>query len=104
MLIGKEKRLLFLKPNNELISRSKLERVYPTSDDIQIMKQIIHTIKSIRPEKRPRDLEKALSKVLKSNAQEREILIQILGYCGILQPKGFEGFFKSYVNYNERKR
>jgi len=56
------------------------------------MKQIIHTIKSIRPEKRPRDLEKALSKVLISNAQEREILIRFLDIVEFYSPRDLKVF------------
>ncbi len=39
-----------------------------------------------------RDLEKALSKVIKSNKEEREVLLQILGLCSILAPNEYPGF------------
>ncbi len=79
------------------------ERLVPTLHDIQIMRRIINIASSLRPEARPRDLERALVGVLASNKEEREILIQILGYSGILQPKGFPGFFRSFVNFSDRR-
>ncbi len=82
---------------------AQTERLVPTAEDIQIMRRIIHTAGSLSPDARPRELEKGLVGVLESNESEREALIQILGYCGILQPQGHPGFFRSYVKFSERK-
>lgn len=75
----------------------------PTSKDFEIFNAIIKTARSLNAEARPRELEKVLSKIIDSNKAERESLIQILGFCGILQPLKHKGFFESFVNYNERE-
>lgn len=75
----------------------------PRREDFEIFKTIIETAKSLDPIARPRDLEKSISKTLKSNQAEREVLIQILGYCGILQTQSHKGFFESFINFNQRE-
>lgn len=82
---------------------SQSERLKPTSEDIHIIREIIHAATSLSPDARPRVLEKGLVGVLESNKSERETLIQIPGFCGILQPQGLPGFFHSFVKFSERK-
>lgn len=80
----------------------KLERVEPTPHDLKIMRQIIETVSHSEPDNRPRTLEKRLVNVLASNKAEREILLQILAYCGIIQPTNVPSYFESFINYSER--
>lgn len=82
---------------------SKIKTSKPNPSDFEIFNQIIEKAKSLDPAARPRDLEKAISKIVKSNQSEREILIQILGFCGILQTPKYKGFFETFVNYNQRE-
>ena len=82
---------------------SRTDVAKPTPKDFEILDAIIQIAKSLDGSARPRDLEKALSKTVDSSVAEREILIQILGFCGILQPQKQKGFFDSFVNYNERE-
>lgn len=82
---------------------SKTDVDEPTPSDFEIFNAIIQTAKSLDEKARPRDLEKALSKTVNSNVSEREQLIEILGFCGILQPQKHKGFFESFVNRNERE-
>lgn len=79
-----------------------LDTVLPSEQDIDVMRRIIQIAQQCEPNERPRDLEKKLSTVLKSNKAEREILIQILAYCGILKPGNHSGYFQSFPNYFER--
>ena len=80
----------------------KLDEVEPTNQDLNEMRQILSIVRNCEPQSRPRDLEKQLAKVFESNKAEREILIQILGYCGILQPQNHHGYFQSFVDYFNR--
>jgi len=66
------------------------------------MRQIIETTRTSEPKSRPRDLERRLAGIFKSNKAEREILIEILAYCGILQPHDHPGYYRSFVNFFER--
>jgi hypothetical protein len=82
---------------------AKLDVLEPTEQDFDVMQQIIQAIQQCKPTDGPRDLEKKLALVLKSNKAEREILIQILAYCGILQPSKRLGYFQSFTNYFKRE-
>jgi hypothetical protein len=75
----------------------------PTLEDFERFNAIIKTAQSLDNNARPRDLEKAISKIINSNEAERTTLIEILGYCGILQPQKQKSFFESFVNDNERE-
>ncbi len=81
---------------------AKLEKVRPSDYATEIMLRLVETIRQCKPNDKPRDLEVKLGKVVKSNKPEREILIQILSYCGILQPRNRPGYFQSFVRYIER--
>ena len=81
---------------------AKLDNVEPTDRDFDFMRQIVEVVRKCEPHDKPRDLEKKLANVLKSNKAERETLIQILAYCGILQPSKRSGYFQSFTNYFER--
>lgn len=74
----------------------------PLPKDLDIFKSIIDIAGNLPHSAKLNDLERAISKVLPSNKDERRILIQILGYCGILSPSGHRTFFDSFVNYSER--
>lgn len=82
---------------------SEIEQEKPYEQDISLLKQILEVADNLPPDAKNRDLEKALAKILKSNKAERETLIQILGYCGILQPKNKPSYFDSFVNDTDRE-
>jgi hypothetical protein len=81
---------------------STLELVTPREEDIAIMRRICEIARTLEPGARPRHLERHLIQVFPSNAAEREVLIQILGYCGILQPAGHTGFFETFTRDTDR--
>jgi hypothetical protein len=81
---------------------AKLDKVELTEQDFDIMRQIIEIARHCEPNAKPRDLEKGLGNVLKANKAERETLIQMLAYCGILQPNKHPDYFQSFTNYFER--
>ena len=82
---------------------SKADTTKPTKKDFEIFNGVIESVKKLNADARPRDLENSISKILKSNKSEREVLIQILGYCGILQSQNHKGFFESFINFNQRE-
>jgi hypothetical protein len=77
-------------------------RVPPSGNDLMIMQEIIAITRQLGPTAKLRDLEKSLVKAFMSNRAEREVLIQILSYCGIFQPQKHSGFFKEFTNYTDR--
>ncbi len=82
---------------------TQIQEPEPTLEDFERFNHIIKTAQSLDNNARPRDLEKSLSKIISSNESERTTLLEILGYCGILQPQNQKSFFESFVNYNERE-
>lgn len=79
------------------------EKLVPTQKDYEILNEIIKVIKEFPSDGKLRDLEKALAKVFKSNKEEREVLIQILGYCSILNSSEYPGFINHFIPFNERE-
>lgn len=71
----------------------------PTDEDKQILKGILDAAAS---SKNFTSLKKALAKIVKSNDSERDILCQILGYAGILQPADCPSFADAYVQWDKR--
>lgn len=86
----------------DLESFTILERVTPTSEDLAIMRAIIDSAQSCPATARPRDLERRLANIIQSNRAEREMLLQILGYCGLLQSNKHPGYFRTFVNATDR--
>jgi hypothetical protein len=81
---------------------SRITKPTPSSDDIALFHKIITVARESEPMSRARDLEKRLAVIVDSNIHEREVLIQILGYCGILQPDSLPSYFQGFVNYEDR--
>lgn len=86
----------------DLMLFSKLEPPAPSAEDRRILRAILDAAQGCGAGAKPRDLEKRLAGVVKSNKAEREMLIQVLVYCGILQPRSRPGYFTGFVPYNRR--
>lgn len=82
---------------------SKADKIVPSAEDYEILKEIFNIIKEFPSEGKIRDLEKAISKVIKSNKEEREVLLQILGFCSILSTDEYPGFINGFIPYVERE-
>jgi hypothetical protein len=74
----------------------------PTDDDRKILAAVIGTATRLQNGAGPRDLEKALADVVRSNKAEREMLIQTLAYCGVLDCPDHPGFFARFVPHAQR--
>lgn len=72
--------------------------VAPTPEDYSLLAQIVEIASGLPPEATPNELEKRISKVIKSNASERRVLIEILGNCGVLKPAGRESFLQNFTS------
>lgn len=75
--------------------------------DIEILRQIIQIARQMETTATAGDFSRQVGRQLKgifsSNEDERRTLIQILGICGIFQPRDQASFFSDYVNEWERK-
>ncbi len=74
----------------------------PTRADVEILHALLHTIASVPPRTTAAELQKHLTRVLPSNKSERDILVGILGLCGILATPGHPSFFQRFIPQAER--
>lgn len=84
----------------ELLARSGTPEYSP--GDAALLVQILEQADSLPEAARARDLEKSIGGLFKSNKPEREILLQILGYAGILEAAGHLGFLNQFVPAHKR--
>lgn len=63
-----------------------LPKVTPTEEDYAILKSVLHAMKELRPSQKAGAYRELITqrKLLKSNKNEVEVLLNILGICGVL--------------------
>lgn len=74
----------------------------PSAADCEVLKQILSILRSSVPESNAAVLAKRLSGLFPSNQAEREVVLCILGYCGILETSRHPGFLRDYVPASRR--
>ncbi len=74
----------------------------PTEADVDIFRNILRAIESVPPATTAPKLEKALGGLVPSNKAERDILVGILGYAGVLTIPEHGGFLDGFVRSDER--
>ena len=78
-------------------------KLQSTSEDRAILREVLKIANGLPENARPSVLAKAISGVLKSNEAERRVLIEILCFSGILQPKSMSGYFGEFTMAFERE-
>jgi hypothetical protein len=81
----------------------KLEYPLPSKQDIAIFRKILRIIVDLPEKTTAAALQKHLAPIIKSNKAERDILIDILGICGILQTEQHTGYSYRFTPYKDRK-
>ncbi len=87
----------------DLLQIRKIEFPEPTVEDRTILENLQDLILNSELEERPRQIEKKMRKLIKSNAYEREVILNIFGVCGILETENQKGFFKNYIPQEKRE-
>lgn len=82
---------------------SSTERLEPTEEDAAVMRAILDTIDGVEAKTTAPQLQGKLSALFKSNKAERETVLRILGYCGILRAAGHPGYWDHFVPNAERE-
>lgn len=85
----------------ELFAKTKIPPY--SSDDAGAFLKVLDRAGSLPDSSRARDLEKAIGGLFKSNKSEREILLQILGYAGVLAPAAHPGFLCEFIPAHARE-
>jgi hypothetical protein len=75
----------------------------PSDRDRQTFCAIVDAIRRVSGDTTSAALQKHLAMLFKSNKAEREILIGILGLCGILETAAHSGYADGFVQYNQRE-
>ena len=74
----------------------------PTEADLEIFRNILRAIEAVPPNITAPRLEKVLGGLVPSNKAERDILVNILGYTGVLTVPEHGGFLDRFVRSDER--
>ena len=75
----------------------------PTAEDLQIFRDLIDVIRNVPPSTSSAKLPKCLGSAgFKSSKPEREVIVQILGFCGILDAPAHPGYSKQFIPYSKR--
>lgn len=82
---------------------TELPEMIPTSDDWEILQRILKIAATQDPKARPDHLERAIGKTVPSNRHERRVLLQILGFAGILRPRIAIPMFDRFMPFTERR-
>jgi len=73
----------------------------PTHESIDCLSGLMDTIRALPSEAQLTQLEKSIGKVIKSNKHERMILLETLGYAGVLCPKTKKHYGKTFITWDE---
>jgi hypothetical protein len=74
----------------------------PGPSDVAMFRDLIRVIEQIPAGITGAALQAKLAGIFKSNKSERDILVSILGYCGVLAIPGFPGFFEKFAPAKQR--
>lgn len=86
---------------HDLSCLTSVEFGAPNEKDIDVLKNIFAVIDNAPESCTSAELQKHLAKVIKSNKAERDTLIGILGYCGIVETLEHPGYKNRYLAQNE---
>ena len=77
-----------------------LPKVTPTDADWNILKSILHAMEELSPSKKAGAYRELITKkkLLKSNKDEVEVLLDILGICGVLSSKDAQCYCDCFVD------
>lgn len=78
------------------------EQPNPTNEDILIFKALISAIDSAPLGTGSAALHTLFPKAIKANKPERDVIIGILGYCGVLGTPTHPGFSSGFVPFDQR--
>jgi hypothetical protein len=74
----------------------------PTSEDVDVFRKLLAAFANVPPHVSSAAVQGHFGKVLKSNKAERDCIVAILGYCGILGTPDHPGFAAGFVPAGKR--
>jgi hypothetical protein len=79
------------------------EKPVPGAEDFAIMNRLIEAVRGMDADARLDHLQRELGRHLASSKDERRVLLQILGYCGVLQNPDEPGFLEGFRPFSARR-
>jgi hypothetical protein len=79
-----------------------LEPVTPALEHVSLLRAVLQSIEDAPIGTSSASLQAVLPKTLKSNKSERDILIAILGFIGVLETKQHLGFLSNFIPLSDR--
>jgi len=86
---------------HDLSCLKRTDYAAPSEKDVDILKDILAVIKNVPESCTAAELQKHLAPVIKSNKAERDSLIGILGFCGIVETLEHPGYKYKYLSQSE---
>lgn len=80
----------------------KLPAVAPEAEDVACLEAIVRAIKAAPARATPMTLQAALARAFPSTKEERQVVIDILGYSGILATSKHPGYRRRFVRVDGR--
>jgi len=80
------------------------EHIEPKPEDWAIFRRILGTLRTLPAGSTPRAAARALREVIRSNDSERRMLLEILGFCSVLETPQQPGFLRRFIRHAERLR
>jgi hypothetical protein len=81
----------------------KLPRANPTSTDVALFKGVLKAVEAAPARTSSAVLQKHLAKAFKSSKAERDVVVGILGYCGVLATSEHPGYMHRFVPWSDRE-
>lgn len=79
------------------------DRLEPMDADLAILRDLLRAIESVPAKTTGPQLQAGLIGIFPSSKAERDILVNILGYCGILRTPGHPGFRERFIPSCDRE-
>lgn len=74
----------------------------PSAADIEMFRSIVAAIDGAPQNTSSANLHSHFAKILKSNKSERDVLVAILGFCGVLETPTHSGYSSTFLPVGER--
>jgi hypothetical protein len=81
----------------------QLPRVAPSARDVEVLKRVLKEIEKAPAKTTSATLQKNLGTLFKSNKAERDTVVAIFGFCGILETADHPGFMNGFIRFADRK-
>lgn len=85
---------------------NKLEWIQPVESDFKIFSEILSLLINAEEKDNVRTIQSKIGKIkgFKSNQEQRHVLLETLGYCGILETPEHKGLRQTYTNLGTAPR